>query len=215
MNDQILLFSFWLVFLEAKDIMSVNFMFSIPFRMEIRYNITRKERFQKMVILHIRNFGDIKIELDRDNAPISCANFVSLVKSGFYDGLTFHRVIKGFMIQGGDPAGNGTGGPGYSIKGEFLKNGVENNLSHRRGTVSMARAMDPNSAGSQFFICDNNKDKFLDGDYAAFGKVVKGMDVVDKIASSKTNQLDFPMPAVYIDKAEAIDEPDVEFEKLA
>lgn len=168
-----------------------------------------------MVILHIRNFGDIKIELDRDNAPISCANFVSLVKSGFYDGLTFHRVIKGFMIQGGDPAGNGTGGPCYSIKGEFSKNGVENNLSHRRGTVSMARAMDPNSAGSQFFICDNNKDKFLDGDYAAFGKVVKGMDVVDKIASSKTNQLDFPMPAVYIDKAEAIDEPDVEFEKIA
>lgn len=167
-----------------------------------------------MVILHIKDFGDIKIQLDYENAPISCANFVSLVKSGFYNGLKFHRIIKGFMIQGGDPAGNGTGGPGYSIKGEFSHNGVENNLSHRRGTVSMARAQDPNSAGSQFFICDNNKDKFLDGDYAAFGTVTKGMDVVDKIASTPTNAYDFPMKQVVIESAEAIDEPDNEFEKL-
>jgi peptidyl-prolyl cis-trans isomerase B (cyclophilin B) len=167
-----------------------------------------------MVILHIKDFGDIKIQLDYENAPISCANFVSLVKSGFYNGLKFHRIIKGFMIQGGDPEGNGTGGPGYSIKGEFAHNGVENNLSHRRGTVSMARAQDPNSAGSQFFICDNNKDKFLDGDYAAFGTVTKGMDVVDKIASTPTNSYDFPMKQVVIESAEAIDEPDNEFEKI-
>lgn len=168
-----------------------------------------------MIILHIKDFGDIQIQLDYENAPISCANFVSLVKSGFYNGLKFHRIIKGFMIQGGDPAGNGTGGPGYSIKGEFANNGVTNNLSHRRGTVSMARASDPNSAGSQFFICDNNKDKFLDGDYAAFGTVKKGMDVVDKIAATPTNSYDFPMKQVIIESAEAIDEPDNEFEKIA
>lgn len=134
-----------------------------------------------MVILHVKDFGDIKIELDRANAPISSNNFVSLVSSGFYDGLTFHRVIKGFMIQGGCPIGNGTGGPGYSIKGEFKANGVKNALSHKRGVVSMARSQMFNSAGSQFFICDAD-DAFLDGQYAAFGKVVEGMDVVDKIA---------------------------------
>ena len=168
-----------------------------------------------MIILHMKNFGDIRIELDYENAPISCANFVSLVKSGFYDGLTFHRIIKNFMIQGGDPQGTGTGGPGYCIKGEFAQNGVDNKLSHRRGTVSMARAQNPDSAGSQFFICDTNKDTFLDGQYAAFGKVVKGMDVVDKIASVTTNQFDFPMTRVIIERAEAIDEPDHEFEKIA
>ena len=167
-----------------------------------------------MIILHVKNYGDIKIELDRANAPISCANFVSLVKSGFYDGLTFHRIIKGFMIQGGDPEGTGVGGPGYSIKGEFSSNGVDNTLSHRRGTISMARTNVPDSAGSQFFICDSNKDTFLDGQYAAFGKVVKGMDVVDKIASTPTNAYDFPMSRVVIEKAEAVDEDDVPFEKL-
>lgn len=169
-----------------------------------------------MIVLKIKDFGEIKIELDRVNAPITCANFTSLVKSGFYDGLTFHRIIKGFMIQGGDPKGNGTGGPNYQIKGEFTENGVNNTLSHRRGTVSMARAADPDSAGSQFFICDSNKDTFLDGKYAAFGKVVKGMDVVDKIASVTTNMYDFPVGVrVVIEKAEAIDEEDVPFEKLA
>lgn len=167
-----------------------------------------------MIVLTIKNFGDIKIELDYQNAPISSANFVSLVKSGFYNGLTFHRIIKNFMIQGGDPEGQGTGGPGYCIKGEFAENGVNNNLSHRRGTVSMARAQDPDSAGSQFFICDTNKDTFLDGQYAAFGKVVKGMDVVDKIASVQTNAYDFPMTPVIIEKAVAIDEPDTPFEKI-
>lgn len=165
-----------------------------------------------MIILHIKDFGDIKIELDRVNAPISCNNFVSLVNSGFYNGLTFHRVIKGFMIQGGCPIGNGTGGPGYSIKGEFKANGVNNKLSHARGVVSMARSQMFNSAGSQFFICDAN-DAFLDGQYAAFGKVIEGMDVVDKIASVDKNHSDKPYKPVIIEKAEAIDEPAEDFPK--
>ena len=152
-----------------------------------------------MIILHIKDFGDIKIELDRVNAPISANNFASLVSQGFYDGLTFHRIIKGFMIQGGDPNGIGTGGPGYSIKGEFRANGVKNNLSHKRGVISMARSQMPNSAGSQFFICDAN-DEFLDGQYAAFGKVVEGMDVVDKIAQVDKNHNDRPYTPVIIER---------------
>jgi len=166
-----------------------------------------------MIILHIKDFGDIKIELDRVNAPISANNFASLVSQGFYDGLTFHRVIKGFMIQGGDPNGVGTGGPGYSIKGEFRANGVKNNLSHKRGVISMARSQMPNSAGSQFFICDAN-DEFLDGQYAAFGKVVEGMDVVDKIAQVDKNHNDRPYTPVIIEKAEAIDEEILPVEKM-
>ena len=166
-----------------------------------------------MVILKIANMGEIKIELDYKNAPISSANFVSLVKKGFYDGLTFHRIIKGFMIQGGCPLGNGTGGPGYSIKGEFRSNGVNNQLSHKRGVISMARAMNPNSAGSQFFICDKD-DLFLDGQYAAFGHVIEGMDVVDKIASVKTGYQDKPLNKVVIEKALSVEEPEPEFEKI-
>lgn len=166
-----------------------------------------------MIILHIKDFGDIKIELDRDNAPISANNFASLVADGFYDGLTFHRVIKGFMIQGGDPSGNGTGGPGYSIKGEFRANGVKNTLSHKRGVLSMARSQMFNSAGSQFFICDAN-DEFLDGQYAGFGKVIEGMDVVDKIASVDKNHSDKPYKPVIIEKAEAIDEEIHPVEKM-
>ena len=166
-----------------------------------------------MIILHIKDFGDIKIELDRVNAPISANNFASLVSQGFYDGLTFHRVIKGFMIQGGDPNGIGTGGPGYSIKGEFRANGVKNNLSHKRGVISMARSQMPNSAGSQFFICDAN-DEVLDGQYAAFGKVVEGMDVVDKIAQVDKNHNDKPYTPVIIEKAEAIDEEILPVEKM-
>ena len=158
-----------------------------------------------MVILHIKDFGDIKIELDYQNAPISSTNFAYLASTKFYDGLIFHRIIKGFMIQGGDPKGDGTGGPGYHIKGEFSSNGVKNKLSHLRGTISMARASDKNSAGSQFFICDKD-DKFLDGEYAAFGKVVEGMDVVDKIASVKTDNNDYPNVEVKIDSVEVIDE---------
>lgn len=165
-----------------------------------------------MIILHVKDFGDIKIELDRVNAPISSNNFASLVSSGFYNGLTFHRIIKGFMIQGGCPIGNGTGGPGYSIKGEFRANGVKNALSHKRGVVSMARSQMFNSAGSQFFICDAD-DVFLDGQYAAFGKVVEGMDVVDKIASVDKNHADKPYKPVIIEKAEAVDEPIEDFPK--
>ena len=166
-----------------------------------------------MVILKIANMGEIKIELDYKNAPISSANFVSLVNKGFYDGLTFHRIIKGFMIQGGCPLGNGTGGPGYSIKGEFRSNGVKNELSHKRGVISMARAMNPNSAGSQFFICDKD-DLFLDGQYAAFGHVVEGMDVVDKIASVKTGFQDRPLKKKKKKKALSVEEPEPEFEKI-
>ena len=167
-----------------------------------------------MIKLTIKNLGEIDIELDREAAPISCANFTALVKAGFYNGLIFHRVIKNFMIQGGDPEGSGMGGPGYGIKGEFKANGVPNPLSHRRGVISMARSYFPNSAGSQFFICDKD-DLFLDGQYAAFGKVVAGMEVVDAIASVKTNKAnDRPVQPVVIEKAEAIDEPDVEFERI-
>lgn len=167
-----------------------------------------------MIILTIKDYGDIKIKLDYENAPISCANFVYLIKHGYYTNLTFHRVIKNFMIQGGDPRGNGTGGPGYSIKGEFSSNSVENKLSHVRGVISMARSADPDSAGSQFFICSDDRDVFLDGDYAAFGKVVEGMEVVDKISSVKTDSLDMPKKPVVIQMAKAIDEPDTPFEKL-
>ena len=166
-----------------------------------------------MIILKIAGMGEIKIELDYKNAPISSANFVSLVNKGFYDGLTYHRIIKGFMIQGGCPLGNGTGGPGYSIKGEFRSNGMKNELSHKRGVISMARAMNPNSAGSQFFICDKD-DLFLDGQYAAFGHVVEGMDVVDKIASVKTGFQDRPLNKVVIEKALSVEEPEPEFEKI-
>lgn len=158
-----------------------------------------------MVILHIKNFGQIKIELDYNNAPISATNFAYLASSKFYDGVIFHRVIKNFMIQGGDPTGTGTSGPGYCIKGEFKANGVNNNLHHNRGVISMARANDFNSGGSQFFICDKD-DLFLDGQYAAFGKVVEGMDVVDKIASSQTDANDRPFTDVVIEKAEVINE---------
>ena len=137
--------------------------------------------------------GDtIRLELYPEVAPISVNNFISLVKKNFYDGLIFHRVIKGFMIQGGCPDGTGMGGPGYSIKGEFAMNGVENNLKHTEGVLSMARAMNPNSAGSQFFIMHKNS-PHLDGQYAAFGKVIEGMDVVNKIAETATDWNDRPL----------------------
>lgn len=132
------------------------------------------------VEIKIEKYGTIKLELDADTAPISVTNFVKLAEEGFYDGLTFHRIIDGFMIQGGDPNGDGTGGSDETIKGEFSENGVENNISHVRGVISMARSMDNDSASSQFFIV--HKDSlFLDGKYAGFGKVTDGMDIVDKI----------------------------------
>ena len=133
-----------------------------------------------MVVIEMENGKKIKIELYPEIAPITCANFEKLVKEGFYDGLIFHRVISGFMIQGGDPEGTGMGGAKENIKGEFAQNGVENNLSHTRGVISMARSNDPDSASSQFFIVQADS-TYLDGQYAAFGKVTKGMDIVDKI----------------------------------
>ncbi len=142
--------------------------------------------------IEMENGGTIKLELYHDIAPITVENFVKLANEKFYDGLIFHRVIAGFMIQGGDPNGIGTGGPGYTIKGEFAINGVENNISHKRGVISMARSMSYNSAGSQFFICHADS-TFLDGQYAAFGKTIEGIDVVDQIASVKTNFSDKPL----------------------
>ena len=135
--------------------------------------------------------GEIKLELYPDFAPITVQNFVDLANKKFYDGLIFHRVISGFMIQGGDPTGTGMGGPGYTIKGEFASNGVKNPISHERGVISMARSQSPNSAGSQFFIM-HAAARYLDGQYAAFGKVIEGMDVVDRIASTKTDYSDRP-----------------------
>lgn len=135
----------------------------------------------------------IKVELFPEKAPNTVNNFISLANGGFYDGIIFHRVISGFMIQGGDPKGVGTGGPGYSIKGEFALNGYkQNDIKHVRGVISMARAQSPNSAGSQFFIMHDNA-SYLDGQYAAFGKVIEGMDVVDEIASVKTDWNDKPL----------------------
>ena len=130
--------------------------------------------------IQVKDYGTIKAELDGDTAPITVANFLKLAESGFYDGLTFHRIIDGFMIQGGDPKGNGTGGADKTIKGEFSQNGVENKLSHVRGTVSMARSQDMDSASSQFFIVQSDC-TYLDGQYAAFGTVTEGMELVDKI----------------------------------
>ena len=135
--------------------------------------------------------GKIVCELYPEKAPQSVRNMISLANKGFYDGLIFHRVMSGFMIQGGDPQGVGIGGPGYCIKGEFSGNGVKNDLSHSRGVLSMARAQNPNSAGSQFFIMHADG-PFLDGQYAAFGKVTEGMDVVDRIAGVKTDRMDKP-----------------------
>ena len=145
-----------------------------------------------MVQIEMENGGIIRVELDASAAPLTVANFEKLVKAGFYDGLIFHRVISGFMIQGGDPLGNGMGGAKENVKGEFLMNGVPNPISHKRGVISMARAQDPNSASSQFFIMHQDGE-FLDGQYAAFGKVVEGMDVVDQIAAVRTNAMDKPL----------------------
>ena len=135
--------------------------------------------------IKVKDYGTIEVELDGDTAPITVANFIKLVNEKFYDGLTFHRIMSGFMIQGGDPLGNGTGGSDETIKGEFSSNGVENNISHKRGVISMARSSDPDSASSQFFIMHQDSD-YLDGEYAAFGKVTKGMKVVDKICEDAT-----------------------------
>jgi peptidyl-prolyl cis-trans isomerase B (cyclophilin B) len=158
-----------------------------------------------MIIITMQNGKQIKIKLDHKAAPITCANFEKLAKEGFYNGLTFHRVISGFMIQGGDPEGTGAGGPGYTIKGEFPSNGVKNPLKHKRGTISMARTFIPDSAGSQFFIMHQDA-PHLDGDYAAFGQVVEGMDVVDEIASVETDYNDRPVTPVVMKTVEYVED---------
>ena len=157
-----------------------------------------------MIIIELANDKIIKIELDEKAAPITTQNFIELVNDHFYDGLLFHRIIKGFMIQGGCPLGNGTGGSGKTLKGEFSTNGINNQLKHTRGTISMARASNPDSASSQFFIMHQDA-HHLDGKYAAFGHVTEGMDVIDEIASVKIDDRDKPldpiiMKKVYIEK---------------
>lgn len=144
-----------------------------------------------IVTIEMQNGDIMKVELYPEIAPNTVKNFISLVQGGFYDGVIFHRVIKGFMIQGGDPEGTGMGGPGYSIKGEFKGNGIDNTLTHTKGVISMARSGHPDSAGSQFFIMHENA-PHLDGQYAAFGKVIEGIEVVDKIADVVTDYADRP-----------------------
>lgn len=161
-----------------------------------------------MVIIEMENGAKIKIELDRTAAPNTVNNFLSLADKGFYNGLIFHRVIPGFMIQGGCPDGTGMGGPGYSIKGEFAANGVKNPIKHKRGVISMARAMNPNSAGSQFFIMHQDA-PHLDGQYAAFGHVVEGMETVDAIAATPTNFSDRPLDPQRIKSITLVDEGEV------
>ena len=158
-----------------------------------------------MVRITMQDGGVIDLELDAQAAPITVENFLKLVGEGFYDGLTFHRVIPGFMIQGGCPEGTGMGGPGWHIKGEFARNGVPNPIKHTRGVISMARAMDPNSAGSQFFIMHEDA-PHLDGGYAAFGHVVAGMDVVDRIAQVATDYNDRPLAPVVMESVRVVEE---------
>lgn len=166
-----------------------------------------------IVTIEMEDGGEIQIELYAETAPNTVRNFVSLVSKGFYNGTTFHRVIPDFMIQGGDPEGNGMGGPGYTIAGEFAMNGFHNDLKHTRGVLSMARAMDPNSAGSQFFIMVEDA-PHLDNQYAAFGRVITGMDVCDRIVATRTNFRDMPlkpqvMKSVTVETfGESFDEPE-------
>lgn len=155
------------------------------------------------VLMTLEKFGEVEIELFLDVAPITAENFLDLVSEKFYNGLTFHRIIKGFMIQGGDPLGNGMGGSKKYINGEFASNGFNNLLEHTRGVISMARSQNPNSASSQFFIMHADA-PYLDGEYAAFGVVTKGIEVIDKVANVKTNRYDAPLEKVIIKKIERI-----------
>lgn len=174
----------------------------------------RKEVPNPMVTIRTESGGEIKIELYPDIAPNTVRNFVSLVRKGFYDGTIFHRVIPGFMVQGGDPQGTGAGGPGYSIRGEFAANGFPNSLKHTRGVISMARTNDPNSAGSQFFIMVADS-THLDGQYAAFGRVVSGMEEVDRIVSARRNANDRPLEDQrMVEVTVEYEEEDVEPEKV-
>jgi peptidyl-prolyl cis-trans isomerase B (cyclophilin B) len=164
----------------------------------IQKKIRRIQMANPIVTIQMKDGGVMKAELYPEIAPETVKNFVDLASKGFYNGLIFHRVIPGFMIQGGDPEGTGMGGPGYKIKGEFTANGFRNDLKHTRGVLSMARAMDPNSAGSQFFIMHEDS-PHLDGQYAAFGKLIEGIEVVDKIASVRTDYQDRPLEPQQID----------------
>ncbi len=155
--------------------------------------------------IEMENGGMMTLELYPETAPITVENFVKLAKSGFYDGLIFHRVIEGFMIQGGDPTGTGMGGPGYQIKGEFAANGIKNQLKHTRGVISMARSARPDSAGSQFFIMHRDA-PHLDGQYAAFGKMTDGFDVLDKIAAVDTDYADKPLSEQKMKKITIVEE---------
>lgn len=172
------------------------------------------EKKNPIVTFEMEDGGVFKAELYPEIAPNTVKNFISLINHGFYDGVIFHRVIPGFMIQGGDPEGTGMGGPGYAIKGEFTSNGFKNDLKHERGVLSMARTMMPNSAGSQFFVMHKDS-PHLDGEYAAFGKVIEGMEEVDKIASQKTNYADKPKEDQVIEKVtvetfgQTFDEPEI------
>ena len=161
-----------------------------------------------MVVIEMSNGGVIRLKLERAAAPNTVDNFKHLVSRGFYDGLSFHRVIKGFMIQGGCPDGTGMGGPGYAIKGEFSANGIQNPVKHARGVISMARSRHPDSAGSQFFIMHQDA-PHLDGQYAAFGRVVEGMEVVDEIASAPTDAMDRPVEGVIMKKVCLEDEEQI------
>lgn len=164
-----------------------------------------------IVTFEMKDGDKFYVELYPEVAPNTVNNFISLINKGFYNGLCFHRVIEGFMIQGGDPKGNGTGGPGYTIRGEFTKNGFKNNLKHKRGVISMARSMMPNSAGSQFFIMHADA-PHLDGQYAAFGQVIDGMDVIDKIAEVNVDYNDKPLRDQVI-KSVAVDTNGVEYDE--
>ena len=169
-------------------------------------NVTTTDEETDYVLITVEGYGQMLVRLFPDVAPASVANFKKLVSKGFYDGLIFHRVIKGFMIQGGDPDGNGMGGSNENVYGEFAENGFENNLGHVRGVVAMARSNDPNSASSQFYICHKDSGvKSLDGKYATFGFVVYGIDVVDKIAKVNTNDNDKPLKNVVISSIQFVD----------
>lgn len=173
-------------------------------------NIPQSEEVPNpMVTIHMESGGEIELELYPDIAPNTVRNFLSLARSGFYEGTIFHRVIPGFMIQGGDPQGTGRGGPGYSIRGEFRSNGFPNDLKHERGVISMARTQNPNSAGSQFFIMVANA-PHLDGEYAAFGRVVRGMEEVDRIVASPRDAADRPFEAQRIERM-TVDEKGQEY----
>ncbi len=178
---------------------------------EIQYMVIMMENKNPVVTFEMENGDIIKAELYPEIAPNTVKNFISLVKKGFYDGLIFHRVIRGFMIQGGCPEGTGMGGPGYSIKGEFMGNGVDNQLKHEPGVLSMARAQNPDSAGSQFFIMHQTS-PHLDGEYAAFGKVTEGIDAVNAIAETATDYNDRPFEDVVMRKV-TVDTFDIEYEE--